>query len=113
MSQTVTFEKRGPIGIITVDNPPVNALSRAVRQGLLDALAQSAADGAVTAVVLACRGRTFIAGADITEFGEGPKEPELGAVIAAYEASPKPASCPEPAEPSASRDSSASKRPSR
>jgi 3-hydroxyacyl-CoA dehydrogenase len=90
MSQTVTFEKRGPIGIINVDNPPVNALSRAVRQGLLDALAQSAADGAVTAVVLACRGRTFIAGADITEFGEGPKEPELGAVIAAYEASSKP-----------------------
>ena len=90
MSQTVIFEKRGPIGIINVDNPPVNALSRAVRQGLLDALAQATADGAVEAVVLACRGRTFIAGADITEFGEGPKEPELGAVIAAYEASPKP-----------------------
>jgi 3-hydroxyacyl-CoA dehydrogenase len=90
MSQTVTFEKRGPIGIINVDNPPVNALSRAVRQGLVDALRQAIADGAVTAVVLACRGRTFIAGADITEFGEGPKEPELGAVIAAYEASPKP-----------------------
>jgi 3-hydroxyacyl-CoA dehydrogenase len=90
MNQTVTFEKRGSIGIINVDNPPVNALSRAVRQGLLDALAEASADGAVKAVILACRGRTFIAGADITEFGEGPQEPDLGAVIAAYEMSPKP-----------------------
>jgi 3-hydroxyacyl-CoA dehydrogenase len=90
MNQTVTFEKRGHIGIINVDNPPVNALSRAVRQGLLDALAQAKADGAVKAVVLACRGRTFIAGADITEFGQAPQGPELGAVINAYEASDKP-----------------------
>jgi 3-hydroxyacyl-CoA dehydrogenase len=90
MSQIVHSEKRGAIGIIEVDNPPVNALSRAVRQGLLDALAQADRDPEVKAVVLACRGRTFIAGADITEFGEGPKEPELGAVIAAYEASAKP-----------------------
>jgi 3-hydroxyacyl-CoA dehydrogenase len=90
MTQTVTFEKRGPIGIINVDNPPVNALSRAVRQGLLDALAEASRDGAVKAVVLACRGRTFIAGADITEFGAGPQEPDLGAVIAAYETSSKP-----------------------
>jgi 3-hydroxyacyl-CoA dehydrogenase len=90
MSQTVHFEKRGAIGIIDVDNPPVNALSRAVRQGLLDALAEANRDPDVKAVVLACRGRTFIAGADITEFGEGPKEPELGSVISAYEASVKP-----------------------
>jgi 3-hydroxyacyl-CoA dehydrogenase len=90
MSQIVHFEKRGAIGIIDVDNPPVNALSRAVRQGLLDALAQADRDPEVKAVVLACRGRTFIAGADITEFGEGAKEPDLGAVVAAYEASGKP-----------------------
>ncbi|HMJ51837.1 MAG TPA: 3-hydroxyacyl-CoA dehydrogenase NAD-binding domain-containing protein [Polyangiaceae bacterium] len=90
MSQTVIFEKRGPIGIINVDNPPVNALSRAVRQGLLEALAQANAAGDVKAVVLACRGRTFIAGADITEFGMAPQGPDLGAVIAAYEASAKP-----------------------
>jgi 3-hydroxyacyl-CoA dehydrogenase len=90
MSQTVTFEKRGSIGIIHVDHPPVNALSRAVRQGLLDAIRGAAADSDVKAIVLACHGRTFIAGADITEFGQGPLEPDLGAVIAAYEASEKP-----------------------
>ena len=90
MSQIVHFEKRGAIGVIDVDNPPVNALSRAVRQGLLDALAQADRDPEVKAVVLACRGRTFFAGADITEFGEGSKEPALGSVVAAYEASRKP-----------------------
>ena len=90
MSQIVHFEKRGAIGFIEVDNPPVNALSRAVRQGLLDALAEASRDPEVTAIVLACRGRTFIAGADITEFGEGSKEPELGSVVAAYEATGKP-----------------------
>jgi 3-hydroxyacyl-CoA dehydrogenase len=91
MSEIVAFEKRGRIGIISVDNPPVNALSRAVRRGLVDALSKGAADGEVDALVLTCRGRTFIAGADITEFNdEGSKEPELGAVVAAYEASQKP-----------------------
>ncbi|HMI86261.1 MAG TPA: 3-hydroxyacyl-CoA dehydrogenase NAD-binding domain-containing protein [Polyangiaceae bacterium] len=89
MNKTVTFEKRGPIGIIHVDNPPVNALSHAVRQGLLDAIHAANADGDVKAIVLACRGRTFIAGADITEFGAPPKAPDLGVVIAAFEASPK------------------------
>jgi len=90
MNQTVTFEKRGHIGIIQVDNPPVNALSSAVRQGLLDAIGQANADGELKAVVLACRGRTFIAGADITEFGQPPKGPDLGVVITTYEASAKP-----------------------
>ena len=90
MNKTVTFEKRGSVGIISVDNPPVNALSHAVRQGLVDALGQAQADRDVKAIVLACRGRTFIAGADITEFGAPPKAPELGAVIAAYEASDRP-----------------------
>ena len=90
MNKTVTFEKRGSVGIIYVDNPPVNALSHAVRQGLVDALGQAQSDRDVKAIVLACRGRTFIAGADITEFGAPPKAPELGAVIAAYEASDRP-----------------------
>jgi 3-hydroxyacyl-CoA dehydrogenase len=90
MNQTVHFEKRGAIGIIAVDNPPVNALSRAVREGMQDAIAKANADGEVKAIVLACRGRTFIAGADITEFAEGPKEPDLGTVISAYDASTKP-----------------------
>jgi 3-hydroxyacyl-CoA dehydrogenase len=90
MSEVVEFEKRGPIGIIRVDYPPVNALSHAVRTGLAKCLEQALADQSVTAVVLACAGRTFIAGADITEFGKGPKDPQLGTVIAAYDASSKP-----------------------
>lgn len=90
MNKTVTFEKRGAIGIICVDNPPVNALSQSVRQGLLEAIRGANADRDVKAVVLSCRGKTFIAGADITEFGKGAMDPDLGAVIGAYESSEKP-----------------------
>ena len=61
----VTFTKQGRIGIATVDNPPVNALSHAVRSGLVEAVAKADADPEVKALVLICAGRTFIAGADI------------------------------------------------
>jgi 3-hydroxyacyl-CoA dehydrogenase len=90
MSEVVSFEKRGRIGVITVDSPPVNALGQAVRQGLLDGLAKALAEPGVEAIVLACRGRTFIAGADITEFGKPPRAPDLGSVIARFDASDKP-----------------------
>jgi 3-hydroxyacyl-CoA dehydrogenase len=90
MSQVVSFEKRGSIGVIWVDYPPVNALGQGVRQGLVGALDQGLADAGVAAFVLACRGRTFIAGADITEFGKPPTTPVLGDVIARLEASAKP-----------------------
>jgi 3-hydroxyacyl-CoA dehydrogenase len=90
MSEVVSFEKRGRVGVIAVDSPPVNALSRDVRQGLLDNLTKVVADPAVDAIVLACRGRTFIAGADITEFGKPPKAPGLDEVIAGFERSSKP-----------------------
>jgi 3-hydroxyacyl-CoA dehydrogenase len=90
MSEVVTFEKRAAVGIISVDSPPVNALSQAVRQGLVDCLKKALAEPDVQAIVLACKGRTFIAGADITEFGKPPRAPELGAVIASFEASEKP-----------------------
>lgn len=90
MSEAVSFEKRGKVGIVAIDSPPVNALGQQVRQGLLDGLAKALAEPGVEAVVLACRGRTFIAGADITEFGKPPKAPDLGAVIARYETSEKP-----------------------
>jgi 3-hydroxyacyl-CoA dehydrogenase len=90
MSQVVGYEKRGAIGVITVDSPPVNALSQAVRAGLAACLERGLGDVDVTALVLACKGRTFIAGADITEFGAGPKDPQLGDVISRYESSPKP-----------------------
>ncbi len=90
MSNVVSFEKRGSIGIVSVDSPPVNALSQAVREGLSKGIAAALADDAVTAIVLVCKGRTFIAGADITEFGKPPRDPQLNAVMAAYEGSSKP-----------------------
>jgi 3-hydroxyacyl-CoA dehydrogenase len=90
MSQVVGFEKRGNVGIVTVDYPPVNALSQAVRAGLTTCLERALGDSEVTALVLACKGRTFIAGADITEFGKTQVAPALGDVIAQYEGSSKP-----------------------
>ncbi len=90
MSEVVGLEKRGAVGLIMVNYPPVNALSHAVRQGLVEALESALADPDVSAMVIAGAGRTFIAGADITEFGKPPKDPWLDAVIARLEASPKP-----------------------
>jgi 3-hydroxyacyl-CoA dehydrogenase len=78
------------IAVITVDNPPVNALGQAVRAGLLAAAKQALADDAVQAIVLGCGGKTFFAGADITEFGKPFVEPYLDDVIDAFEASTKP-----------------------
>ncbi len=63
MSGPVTVERRGEIAVITVDNPPVNALSAAVRDGLLAAVNEARADDSVRAMVLLGAGRTFIAGA--------------------------------------------------
>jgi 3-hydroxyacyl-CoA dehydrogenase len=90
ITERVALDRRGPVAVLTVDNPPVNALAHAVRVGLRDGLRQAAADPGVTAVVLACAGRTFIAGADITEFGKPPREPMLHEVLDVIEGSPKP-----------------------
>jgi 3-hydroxyacyl-CoA dehydrogenase len=90
MSEVVGLEKRGAVGLIVVNYPPVNALSHAVRQGLVEALEGALADADVKVMVIAGAGRTFIAGADITEFGKPPKDPWLDTVIARLEASPKP-----------------------
>jgi 3-hydroxyacyl-CoA dehydrogenase len=76
MSSPVNYTLTGNIGVITVDNPPVNALSQAVRQGLLDALNAAESDTS-EAILLTCDGRTFIAGADISEFGKPAQEPWL------------------------------------
>ena len=78
------------IGVITIDNPPVNALSQGVRQGIKDGLEQCLADDEVKAIVLICSGRTFIAGADITEFGGAPLEPGLHPVLEDMDNSRKP-----------------------
>ncbi len=84
------FAVEGDVGVITLNSPPVNALSAAVRDGLAGGMAAAAADDAVKAVVLICEGRTFIAGADITEFGGAQKGASLYDVQAAIENSPKP-----------------------
>ena len=69
------------IAIINIDNPPVNALSHAVRQGVVDAITQAEKDENIAAIVINCQGKTFIAGADIKEFGKTPKEPHLPDVL--------------------------------
>lgn len=86
----VSYEVADGIAVVTVENPPVNALSYAVRQGLVDAANQADADEAVRAVVLICEGRTFMAGADVREFGQPPKEPHLPDAIKVLEAATKP-----------------------
>ncbi len=89
MSDVVSYELIDNIGVISVNNPPVNALAQVVREGILNAV-QEAQDDASEAIVLRCDGRTFIAGADITEFGKPPREPGLSTVLAAIENSNKP-----------------------
>jgi 3-hydroxyacyl-CoA dehydrogenase len=84
------FAVEGDVGVITLNSPPVNALSAAVRDGLAGGMAAAAADPAVKAVVLICDGRTFIAGADITEFGGAQKGASLPQVQEAIEGSSKP-----------------------
>jgi len=88
MLSPVSYSHEGNIGVISVDNPPVNALSRSVRQGLLDAITVAQSD-ASDIVVIICAGRTFIAGADITEFGKPPQEPYLSDLLDTIEASDK------------------------
>jgi 3-hydroxyacyl-CoA dehydrogenase len=90
LTDTIDYNIEDGVAVITIDSPPVNALSQSVRQGLKDGVGQALADDAVNAVLIHCAGRTFIAGADITEFATGPKEPHLHEVLDAMENSPKP-----------------------
>src|ERR1700730_9408346 len=90
INASVDLRRDGEIAVVTVDNPPVNALKHEVRAGLVEGLRQVRDDDAVKAVVIACAGRTFFAGADITEFGKPPQAPGLHDVIATIEAMPKP-----------------------
>ncbi|HEY0745513.1 MAG TPA: 3-hydroxyacyl-CoA dehydrogenase NAD-binding domain-containing protein [Steroidobacteraceae bacterium] len=84
------FEKRGDIGIIWINNPPVNAISVGVRAAIIDGVAKLLGDSEIKAGVLACEGRTFMAGADITEFGKPAASPSLHDAIASVENSVKP-----------------------
>jgi 3-hydroxyacyl-CoA dehydrogenase len=90
MTSPIRTERHGDVLVIVSNNPPVNALGATVRQGLVVAIAEGAADPGVAAMVIRCDGRTFFAGADIKEFGTPPVEPSLPSVIDAIEASDKP-----------------------
>ena len=90
MSNIVDLRRDGDVAVVTVDNPPVNALKHAVRAGLNDALSRARDDAATRAIVLVGAGRTFIAGADIAEFGRPPQAPNLPDVIALVDNSAKP-----------------------
>ena len=89
-SSPVTIQRNGAVSVITIDNPPVNALSQSVREGLMRCLDEAISDSDSKAIVIRCAGRTFIAGADIREFGKPPQEPHLPNVVSAIEASDKP-----------------------
>jgi len=95
MSELVSLTRQGPVAVITVDNPPVNALSPGVPEGIREAIGKAQQDGEVQAIVLIGAGRTFIAGADIREFGkitsgERPRDLNLHEAIEAIENCPKP-----------------------
>jgi 3-hydroxyacyl-CoA dehydrogenase len=90
MSDVVTYEREGEVGVMTVKNPPVNALSQAVRQGIMDALEQGENDDGAKILMLVGDGRTYIAGADISEFGKPMQSPDLNTVVNALEECPKP-----------------------
>ncbi|MFA6595943.1 MAG: enoyl-CoA hydratase-related protein, partial [Bacilli bacterium] len=90
MSEVVTLERQGAVAVVRVNNPPVNALGVAVRSGLQNSFNAAEADPEVKAIVLVCDGNTFIAGADIKEFGKPPQSPSLPEVVNEIEAGSKP-----------------------
>jgi 3-hydroxyacyl-CoA dehydrogenase len=90
MTSPIRTYAQDDVLVIVSDNPPVNALGAAVRQGLEAAVRQGLADDSVAAMVIACDGRTFFAGADITEFGKPMQEPALPVLVDMIEAADKP-----------------------
>lgn len=90
MPEVVSYSRDGEIAVITVDNPPVNAAAYAVRVGIVNAVERFKTDADAKAAVLICAGRTFIAGADITEFDKPMQDPWLPDVVHLIENSPKP-----------------------
>ena len=90
ISSVAELKIDGDVAVVTIDSPPVNALSQAVRDGIERSVEAAIADPAVEAIVLICAGRTFIAGADIGEFGKPPAPPSLHEALDVIENSPKP-----------------------
>lgn len=90
MASVITTERQGNVLVIVSNNPPVNALGAAVRAGLVEGIEEALGDDGIEAVVIRCDGRTFFAGADITEFGKAPQGPSLPDALDKLEASDKP-----------------------
>ena len=90
INAVVNLALEGDLAILSLNSPPVNALSQQVRDGIVKAMKQAVDNPAVKAIVLICEGKTFIAGADITEFGKPPQAPGIVEVENAIENSPKP-----------------------
>ena len=90
MTSPIRTERHDDVLVIISNSPPVNALGAAVREGLVAAIAEGMADASVTAMVIRCDGKTFFAGADITEFGKPPVGPMLPVVVDTIEAADKP-----------------------
>lgn len=90
MNALATTTLSDDVAIIMLDNPPVNAMSRALRVALLEELDRAIADDAVRAMIILCAGRTFVAGADITEFDMVSQEPSFAELYQRIEQSPKP-----------------------
>ncbi len=87
---SVSFEMHGDIAVALVDRPPVNAIDSSIRAGLLSAATRATSDSAVNALVLACRGRTFMSGADLSELGSAIPPPSYADVLHALESCTKP-----------------------
>lgn len=90
MTSPIRTERHDDVLVIISDNPPVNALGQAVRAGLAAGIEEALGDDSIKAVVIRCDGRTFFAGADITEFGKPPQGPSLPEALDKLEASDKP-----------------------
>ena len=90
MSDVVSLIIDGDVGVIKIDNPPVNATSAAVRQGLLQGLEALEQAPKLSAGVIICAGRTFVAGADLKEFGRPPQLPRLPELLDRFERASKP-----------------------
>ena len=90
INDVTNFGTDSNIAILTLNSPPVNALSAQVREGLHEGIKKAKNEKSVDAIVIICEGRTFIAGADITEFGKEPQGPSLFEALDMIENSNKP-----------------------
>jgi len=90
MSDLVSVTRHGGVAVVSLNNPPVNALSHALRVTLIASLTELFVAADVQAIVIACEGRTFIAGADIREFGKPPLVPDLPDLVEFLDGAPKP-----------------------